>query len=210
MHSSESENQELKTDSVKPTEAFLHPRRTAALVDSLTEENAALREAVAEAERGAAEADEARAEAERTAEDLRAGLKEQEKSQQELMRLLLSTRSDLEGRVRELQERLDDAAIDNRELEEIYAQIQRMTESQAVYRQRIADLKALLAEARAEVARLSGRRSSGLRPSIPMEEKDGPAERDCEAEAADVPVSQPDTASHAADSDWLLPLPADL
>ena len=200
---------------MKPTEAFLHPKRTAALVDELAEENEALREAAAEAGCSARVDAEACAKAEREAGELRARLKGQEQSQQELMKLLLATRSDLEGRVRELQERLDAASVDNEELEEIYVQVQRMTESQEAYRRRIADLKTQLAEARAEAARLAGRRSSGLRPSIAMEDVAASvdaASRDASAGDA-VPASpppRPGTGFPTPDSDWLLPLPADL
>ena len=184
-------------------------------MDELAEENEALREAAAEAGCSARGAAEACAKAEREAGELRARLKGQEQSQQELMKLLLATRSDLEGRVRELQERLDAASVDNEELEEIYVQVQRMTESQEAYRRRIADLKTQLAEARAEVARLAGRRSSGLRPSIAMEDVEASvdaASRDASAgDAAPAsPPPRPETGFPTPDSDWLLPLPADL
>lgn len=184
-------------------------------MDELTEENEALREAAAEAGCSARVAAEACAKAEREAGELRARLKEQEQSQQELMKLLLATRSDLEGRVRELQERLDAASVDNDELEEIYVQVQRMTESQEAYRRRIADLKAQLAEARAEAARLAGRRSSGMRPSIAMEDVAASGEAASrDAAAGDVapasPPPRPETGFPMSDSDWLLPLPADL
>lgn len=184
-------------------------------MDELTEENEALREAAAEAGCSARVAAEACAKAEREAGELRARLKGQEQSQQELMKLLLATRSDLEGRVRELQERLDAASVDNEELEEIYVQVQRMTESQEAYRRRIADLKTQLAEARAEAARLAGRRSSGLRPSIAMEDVEASvdaASRDAAAgDAAPAsPDPRPETGFPISDSDWLLPLPADL
>ena len=184
-------------------------------MDELTKENEALREAAAEAGCSARVAAEACAKAEREAGELRARLKGQEQSQQELMKLLLATRSDLEGRVRELQERLDAASVDNEELEEIYVQVQRMTESQEAYRRRIADLKTQLAEARAEAARLAGRRSSGLRPSIAMEDvaaSGDAASRDAAAgDAAPAsPDPRPETGFPISDSDWLLPLPADL
>lgn len=204
---------------MKTVEAFLHPRRTAALVDSLAGENAALRAAAEETERAAAEAAEALAAARREAEGLRGSLREQEQSQQELMRLLFSVRSGFEDRVRELEARLRDSEIDTGELEEIDRQVRRMTESQEAYRRRIADLKMQLAEARAEAARLSGLKSSGLRPLIRMDtEGVSSSAADTlpapEEQAGSVSPGESEAASSAdgmpqdpADTDWLLPLP---
>lgn len=172
------------TVSQKPLDAFLHPRRATRVIQEGQEEISRLSEL---ADTLSSQLAEARAHAEKTAEELTLS----QQSQQELMRLLMDTRTSLGSEIEFMKRQLEEARIEEQTLREIDSQIERMKISQQRYRQRIADLKSDLASARQEVARLARRPSSGIVGAISM---------DASAEAPSPPVAD-------KDADWLLPLP---
>lgn len=208
---------------MKPFEAFLHPRRTARRLNEIEAEMAAIELNAAADAQAREEAERKAAAAEAEAETLRGRLAEQEISQRELMNLLLTTRTDLEGKICALREELNQTGIDNAELEEINLKIEEMCRRQESYRERIADLKRQLAEARAQIARLSGRKTSGLHSAISMTseasdlnepteiaQNQGVKPKPKRVEIGTLARESEDVAAEtedAAGEDWLLPLP---
>ena len=182
---------------MKPSEAFLHPRRTARLVEELEDECGQAHLAAETLRREKEEAVALRETAEAEIMELREAIAGHERSQQQLMNLLLTTRTELESRILSLRQEIEQTRTEEETLREINTQIERMRQSQQNYRQRIASLKAQLAEARAETARLAGKRTSGLREPIEMEETESAASGD-----GNNGHGSPEEAT-----DWLLPLP---
>ncbi len=173
---------------MKAIEAFLHPRRAAEEINRLAAEAERLRQSAAQVESDAAIDRMRRDEALASNEKLQQQLKQQETSTQELMKLLMKTRSELETTINDLRMQLAEARTDQEQLEDINRQVEQMVESQHAYRQRIQDLKTQLAAAREESARLAGRKSGGLPRPISMD-------------------SDPSADDTDSTGDWLMPLP---
>lgn len=196
---------------IKAREAFFHPRRTASRLNALAAESQSLREAAEQARCEAAIDRTRRDEAVAKAEELQGRLHEQETSTQELMKLLMKTRSELEKKVNELRMELAGARTDEKQLEEINRQVEQMIQSQQAYRHRISDMKLELAEARREIARLTGRKSAGMPQPISMETDDladTPATPPAARPKQTRPLHRTDPApADDRDDDWLMSLP---
>lgn len=176
--------------SLSPFSIWLHPFRAASELERLTRLLGA-----------------SGAEAEELREKLAGG--------KELMRAGEETRAQMQKRIADLEmlagslrEQLEEARIEESQLREIEEGMTRMERSREADRRRVAKLKEELADARREIARLTGHPTSSTR-KIDMT---APDSDDSSSEVADGSNSVPDMAPHSSSpaqhaDDWLLPLP---
>lgn len=176
--------------SLSPFSIWLHPFRAAAELERL----AGLLEA------SGAEAEALRAELARGKELMQAGEDTRAQMQKRI--------ADLEMLAGSLREQLEEARIEESQLREIEEGMTRMERGRESDRRRVAQLKEELADARREIARLTGHPTSSTR-KIDMT---APDSDDSTSKVADGSNSMPDMAPHSSSpashaDDWLIPLP---